>query len=104
MLGDRIKQRRVALNLTQEELGNKIDASKFTVSKYERGVNEPDIVTLGKISDILECSVDYLIGKTDVPNAYHHEYNDKEAGKIEIDYPYRLTPDEVNEMVETLKK
>ena len=104
MLGDRIKQRRVALDLTQEELGNKIDASKFTVSKYERDVNEPDMATLSKLSDVLECSIDFLAGKTDVPNAYHHEYNDEEVGKVELDYPYRLTPEEVKEMVETLKK
>ena len=104
MLGDRIKQRRVALNLTQEELGKKIDASKFTVSKYERGINEPDMATLNKLSDVLECSIDFLAGKTNVPYAYHHEYNDNEVGNIELDYPYQLKPEEVKEMVETLKK
>lgn len=104
MLHDRIKTRRKLLGFTQKELGDKIGASEFTVSKYERGVNEPDIYTLYLLSESLDCSVDYLVEKTDIPNAYHHEYNDDEAGKVEIDYPYQLKPQEVKEMVETLKK
>lgn len=107
MINQRIKERRKYLKLTQKELGDKIGASEFTVSKYERGVNEPDMTTLKMLSDALNCSTDYLVGKTDKPNIQVIEYVDKELGHIEIgmeDYPYQLTPEEVEEMIQTLKK
>ena len=81
-----------------------VHVKKQTISKWEKGINIPDAETLRDLSGILECSVDYLVGKVDVPNAYHHEYNDKEVGKVEIDYPYQLKPEEVEEMVNKLKE
>lgn len=103
-VGSRIRERRKYLGLTQKELASKVILTEFNISKYERDYSSPDLETIKKLSDALECSVDYLVGKTDTPNAYHHEYNDDEVGRVELDYPYRLTPDEVKEMVETLKK
>ena len=81
--------------------------SEFNISKYERNYSNPDIDTLKKLSDALECSVDYLVGKTDSPTVQVIEYNDKELGHIEVgmdNYPYQLTPAEVEEMIQTLKK
>lgn len=107
MLSRKIKELRVNANLTQKELGEKIGVSEFTVSKYERGVNEPDIETLKKISSFFKCTVDYLIGNTDKPNLTQYVYQDEELGEIKVnlkDYPYELKPNEVKEMIETLKK
>lgn len=107
MLGDRIKELRNSLKLTQDELGEKVGASKFTMSKYERGINEPDVATLKKLSEVLDCSVDYLVGKSKDPKTKYYSYEDRDLGKIEVginDYPMDLTPDEVKEMIETLKK
>lgn len=103
-VGDRIRERRKFLEMTQKELANKVMLTEFNISKYERNYSSPDLETVKRLSEALGCSVDYLVGKVDVPTAYHHEYNDAEVGKVELDYPYRLTPDEVKEMVETLKK
>ena len=106
-VGERIRERRKLLNLTQKELGAKLLLSEFNISKYERNYSNPDIDTLKKLSDALECSVDYLVGKTDNPNVQVIEYVDKELGPIEIgmnNYPYQLTPAEVEEMIQTLKK
>ena len=51
-LGGRIKQMRVKMNLTQEELANRCDLSKGFISQLERDKVSPSIATL---VDILEC-------------------------------------------------
>lgn len=63
MIKDRIKERRLMLKLTQDELGKMVGASKFTISKYERGINEPDLQMINKLSKALECDVEYLTCK-----------------------------------------
>ncbi len=50
--GDKLKQLRVKMNLTQEELANRCDLSKGFISQVERDLTSPSIATL---VDILEC-------------------------------------------------
>lgn len=38
------------------------------ISAYEKGKREPDIETLKQFAEYFNCSVDYLLGKTDVRN------------------------------------
>ena len=65
-IGQRIKQRRTELGMTQEELAHKMGyASKTTINKIENGIND---VTQSKIiafSKALETSVAYLMGWDD---------------------------------------
>ena len=65
-IGQRIKQRRIELGMTQEELAYKMGyASKTTINKIENGIND---VTQSKIiafSKALETSVAYLMGWDD---------------------------------------
>lgn len=65
MLGERIKESRKLKNITQKDLASALSVTKSAVSLWEKGTREPDISTLRKIAEILEVSVDYLIGKTD---------------------------------------
>ena len=51
-IGERIKQLRIQMNLTQEELANRSELSKGFISQVERDLNSPSISTL---VDILEC-------------------------------------------------
>ena len=107
MVAERIKTRRAELQLTQKDIADRLKVTYQTISKYERGINIPDAETLKSLSDILQCSTDYLVGKTDSPTVQVIEYNDKELGRIEVgmdNYPYQLTPAEVEEMIQTLKK
>ncbi len=46
---------------TQEELAFKLNISRQSVSKWENGINEPDIETIKKICDILDCSLKELL-------------------------------------------
>jgi transcriptional regulator with XRE-family HTH domain len=65
--GDRLKSVRLENSMTQEELGNLLSKSKNNISQYETGKREPDLETLNIISDYFKVSLDYLLGKTDVP-------------------------------------
>lgn len=66
--GQRIKERRQKMNMTQDELAEKIGFStKRNVSNYETGVRSPDFETLCKIADALSCTIDYLLGREDAP-------------------------------------
>ncbi len=64
-LGSMIRQLRKKNNLTQAELGKKINVAKSTISQYENNINIPDIKMLQSIAKIFCVSVDYLL---DEPN------------------------------------
>lgn len=57
-----LKKARKAKGLTAEQLAKQVGYSTGTINKYEQGFYEPDLKTLIKLSELLDCSVDYLIG------------------------------------------
>ena len=44
-----------------------LEISQESISKYETGVAFPSKVVLLKLADYLNCSIDYLMGRTDNP-------------------------------------
>lgn len=48
-------------NLSQTGLADKLGLTRQTISNYENGVREPDLVNLIKISTFFKCSIDELI-------------------------------------------
>lgn len=52
---------------TQKDLSDFLQTSQQAYSRYEKGVREPDLSTLCKLSDYFDVSVDFLIGNTDDP-------------------------------------
>ncbi len=66
--GNNLKKIRQDCNLTQEELAKKIDTSRSNIANYENNKNMPSIDVLSKLSKVLDCSIDYLLGKSDERN------------------------------------
>ena len=60
-IGAFISQRRKQKNLTQEQLGEKLNVSKNAVSKWERGICLMDISLLEPLSNILDVSIAELL-------------------------------------------
>ena len=54
MLSDNIKTLRKSKGLTQEELANRINVVRQTVSKWEKGYSVPDAEMLKKIAEVLD--------------------------------------------------
>ena len=63
LLGDRIKNRRIELNMTQEELGKLIGVTKVAICSYENNKRTPKLDTISKISSVLNLEVGYLLGQ-----------------------------------------
>ena len=62
-MSERIKERRIAIGLTQEELGEKLGLKKSAIAKYENGrVENIKRSTIQRLAVILECSPSYLLG------------------------------------------
>jgi class 3 adenylate cyclase len=61
-LGDRIRERREGLGLTQRDVAAALQVSNQAVSKWERGENAPDIEALAPLARLLGVSVDWLLG------------------------------------------
>ncbi len=59
-LKDKLRDLRIAKNLTQEAVAEHLGISSQTVSKWERGLLSPDISLLPKIALLYRCSIDSL--------------------------------------------
>lgn len=62
MINENIKNARKAKGISQEEMAVKLNVVRQTVSKWERGLSVPDADVLIKIADLLETSVNDLLG------------------------------------------
>lgn len=60
-IGNQIKQRRKELHLTQEELAQKLNVARSTISNWEVGRNYPDMQLIVSISDILDIPLENLL-------------------------------------------
>ena len=60
MIGEKIKQYRRKVGLTQAEIAKRLNSSQNTISQYESGKRMPTVKKLLELSTLLECSVDEL--------------------------------------------
>ncbi|MBQ8859945.1 MAG: helix-turn-helix transcriptional regulator [Ruminococcus sp.] len=56
-----ITELRLLNNMTQLELGEKLNYSDKTISKWERGESSPEISVLVEIADIFGVTLDYMV-------------------------------------------
>lgn len=64
---NRIKDLRSACGLSQAELGNMLNCTDVTVSRYESGKRELTPPTICALCDIFGCTSDYLLGRSSRP-------------------------------------
>ena len=60
-IGKQIQQRRVAANISQEELADRLYVTRQTLSNWETGKTYPDINSLLRLSDLFHVSLDELV-------------------------------------------
>lgn len=64
MYNHSIASERKRLGITQEELAKRLNLTRSTVARWE---SDPEIITgkyLIALSDLFNCSADYLLGRT----------------------------------------
>lgn len=82
---NRIKQLREENNWTQLELSQKINCAMSSIAMYEKEDRKPSLEVLIKLSDIFGCSIDYLLGKSDIRNPEQTEVINEELLKVGFD-------------------
>ena len=65
---EKLKELRVQSGMSQDDLADKLHVARQTVSKWEQGVNEPDIYTLKQYAEIFKVSLDELLGDVEKVN------------------------------------
>ena len=60
-IGTQIKKYRLASELSQEELAEKIYVTRQTISNWENGRNYPDVKSLLLLSSLFNISLDILV-------------------------------------------
>ena len=102
--GQRFARLRKEKGFTQEDIAFKVNISAQAVSKWENDISLPDISILGDLSDLLDVTIDELLGKVnkkDVTIIPEHERKDinkmflriivkAEENKVKINIPIAL--------------
>lgn len=63
-LASNIREARQAKNISQSEFAEMLNVHQTYVSQIERGLHVPTVEFLDRIADALDCSLDYLVGRT----------------------------------------
>jgi transcriptional regulator with XRE-family HTH domain len=106
--GDIMKELRNEANLTQQELAQKFNVHKGTISHYEKSDRFPDQDMLIKIAEYFNVSVDYLLGRVNEKDSIEiKQVVEGRDIRLEVDknvYPDGMTHEQVIGVLEQLKK
>ncbi|PKM57839.1 MAG: hypothetical protein CVU98_03965 [Firmicutes bacterium HGW-Firmicutes-3] len=77
--GDNLKIIRTQLNMNQKDLGDKLGVGQTTIANYEKGVRFPTGELLKRIGEVLNVSIDQLMGHQIVNMSLESEALDVKA-------------------------
>lgn len=63
--GEKLRALRIENGLTQQQLADKVELVKSSISAYEQGAKYPSVEVLIKICTVFQVSADYLLGLSD---------------------------------------
>lgn len=66
IIAQRIKELRIANNVSQKKLADAVGVDKRAVIFWEQEVNEPKATYIRNIAQFFGCTADYLLGLSDV--------------------------------------
>lgn len=58
----RLRQSREKLGISQLDVSKDLEINQSKLSKYENGMLEPNLETLGKLANYYQGSVDWMLG------------------------------------------
>lgn len=105
---NRLKELRTEKGLLQSDIAKIINKSERTVGFYESGERDMNTDTLAKLADFFNCSIDYLLGKSDVRNPEKQEdpLNLAKIGFNMKDYtpPTEKQKEQIRDLLEVILK
>lgn len=78
IVAERLKALKIASNMTQKQVAEKLNIASSTYSKYELGEHTPGLELLLKISQLYDISIEYLAGYSDQEVVYIGNLNEKQ--------------------------
>lgn len=89
-LSEKLIQLRKANNMTQEELADKINVSRQSISKWELGQAIPELEKLVSLSEIFSVSTDYLLKPSELDElSIKTELLEKKQQELAVEYRKR---------------
>lgn len=107
ILGKRIEFERNKLGLNQIELAKKLNlSSSASISQYESGDRIPSDDIKIKMADLFGCTLDYLMGKSDIRNPQEIDTDKIKIGlsKTEYGLPTKEQQDKIEEFAKFILK
>ncbi len=105
---NRLKDLRIERELLQSDIAKIINKSERTVGFYETGERDMNTETLATLANFFDCSIDYLLGKTDIRNT---SISDDPLGLAQIgfnmkDYnpPTETQKEQIKSLIEIILK
>lgn len=92
--GSRLRELRLRKGLLGKELADILEVEPATITNWEKGNRFPKENKLVEIADYFNCSLDYLLGRSNIDDSKIKECEE---------YPYSLTPEEVEKMLNILE-
>ena len=106
MLSEKIMDLRKSRGWSQEELAERLDVSRQSVSKWESGASTPEPDKIVAISEIFGVSTDYLLkdaAKQEEAQAFSQQTSHGVEGEVREEVP-EMSMQECDEYLETVKK
>jgi len=101
----RLKELREEKGLLSKDFAKIMSVEPATITNWEKGNRFPKDDVLIKIADYFNCSIDYLLGRTDDKLAkIYSGILHNQTIEIEIDkgYPHELTAEDVQNIIKQL--
>lgn len=82
-IGSKLKEARMRTDFTQEQVSEAIGVSRQTISNWENEKSYPDIISVIKLSDLYDVSLDYLLkGKEITPMLSYMDYLEESTNTV----------------------
>ena len=91
-IGSKIRNARIAAQLTQEQVAETLGVSRQTMSNWENGKTYPDIVSVIKMSDLYVISLDQLLKeKEEMPVSNYMVFLEESTNTVKSQKKLSLT-------------
>lgn len=81
-------------NITIKQLANKLNMQSTHLYSYVNGNTLPNIETIVKIANFIDCSIDYLVGLDTNPKSFNFSHN-FDKSKFFVRYDALLTKNKI---------
>lgn len=102
---NRIKELRLSMHYSMEQLAQKIGVGKSSISQYESGLRTPSTEVQEAMSDFFNVDVDYLMGRTSIKRRVDLEgfiENSVTSNEISMIKAYRQAPEPTKKAIDVL--